>query len=555
MRFISQIARPTGRVFARVSLILLLAHPSSIHIKEPMMNHKPARFTLALSVILTLLALLWMPAGPARAVSQIFITPNGSGDCSQASPCSLTNGLALALEGDTIFAGAGVYTAASGNEVVLLDQPVNFNGGWNGAPSGGIVRNQNAYISIIDGQNARRGMTINYTPSATVYPVVSGWTIRNGNATGLSDTCSVWAFTGVGCGGGIYINGADPMIVSNIIHSNNAAMLDTGLGGGGGIYLLDSEGAIIVGNEIHGNNSNPAGEGWGGGIYIHNSRYQTYVESNDIHNNDSSIIDEAHIGSGIAINNNLDGIEVTNNQIHDNGQASLSYNGSAIFCQYCSNQVNIESNQMLDNHGDNALALSYSSPLVQLNTIINPGSNTGFYFGSGAAGQIINVFNNIIARHAETNIHGAQTSFTNTSMTLFHNSLADAPIGISIENSPGLGSLFLQFSNGIVSGHSVTGISTSGPVTLVVTNTLFHANEADGVTGSDPFFGDPAFKSPVTYNYHLSRGSQAIDRIASGLHFDIDGDARPFGSGTTAFDAGADEFIHSLFFFLPVTVR
>ncbi len=84
---------------------------------------------------------------------------------------------------------------------------------------------------------------------------------------------------------------------------------------------------------------------------------------------------------------------------------------------------------------------------------------------------------------------------------------------------------------------------------------MFYNNLADGVTGSNPLAGDPNFKSPINYNYHLNRGSQAIDRLASGLTLDIDGDTRPFGSGDTRFDAGADEFIHSSFFFLPLSVR
>jgi hypothetical protein len=526
---------------------------SSIHkSKERIMNRRSKPSSLVLSVILAMLLMLALPQVPVRAASQIFITPSGSGSCSQASPCNLATGLALAVTGDAIFAGAGVYTASSGNEVALLDEPIYLYGGWNGAASGPITRDPQVYVSILDGQNLRRGLTINYTPSAGIRPVVQGWTIRYGNATGLTDTCQVWAFTGAGCGGGIYINGSDPMIVGNIIHSNNAATVDTGLGGGGGIYLVNSAATLIFDNEIHDNNSNPAGEGWGGGIYIKESGGDIIVDQNDIHHNDNSAIEEPHYGSGLALHDNTGALLVKNNRIHDNAQEGPYHIGNALFCQYCNNQVTIQGNQMLDNLGDSALALSYSSPLVQQNTIINPGSTMGLLFGSGTTGQAINIFNNIIARHSWVNIHSQQTSSTNTSATLIHNSLADAPVGLMVGSSPGLGSYTIVFSKGIVSGHTDIGITNTAPAILSVADTLFHDNFADGVIGTNPLYGDPAFKSPVTYNYHLGRSSQAIDRLASGLSLDIDGDARPFGSSVTPIDAGADEFIHSVFFFLPL---
>ena len=167
----------------------------------------------------------------------------------------------------------------------------------------------------------------------------------------------------------------------------------------------------------------------------------------------------------------------------------------------------------------------------------------------------MNLFNNIIARHDNYNIYGMMTSMINTSVTMMHNTLADASIGMHVQSSSGLGSFTILFSNGIVSGHTETGISSSGPLTLLISDTLFFNNLADGVTGSNPLTGDPKYKSPISYNYHLNRGSQAIDRIASGFGLDIDGDTRPFGSSGTPFDAGADEFIHSVFFFLPLSLR
>ena len=309
-------------------------------------------------------------------------------------------------------------------------------------------------------------------------------------------------------------------------------------------------------NQIHDNNSNTWGEGWGGGIYFHQSGGDCELAENEIYNNDLVVdVDDYHYGSGIMLMMNTAPVEVINNQIHDNGQTDPSYQGSAIGCQYCTNQVIIQSNWLLDNEGDSALMLSYSSPFVQQNTIINPGASMGIFFGSGYTGQTMNLFSNIIARHQWVNLYGMMSSMTDTTVTLMHNTLADSQVGLLVESSPGLGTFTVQFSNGIVSGHTDTGIASTGPLTLMVNDSLFHENDVDGVTGTNPLTGNPNFKSPVNYNYHLNRGSQAIDRIASGFGLDIDGDTRPYGSGETRFDAGADEFIYSLFFFLPVTVR
>jgi parallel beta-helix repeat protein len=517
--------------------------------------NKPQPF-LRFTIIITFLLLVIQPITPVKAEATVFVSPGGSGtDCDQGSPCNLQYALEHAELGDAFYAAAGTYTG-TGNEVALIDLPLYFHGGWNGAPTGSPVTDPDLYVSVLDGQNARRVLTIAIDPSLLEQTVVDGWTVRNGNATALADTCEVWAFAGGGCGGGIYIDANNVLIANNIIHSNTAANSESELGGGGGIYVKESSDVTVFGNQIHDNNSNTWGEGWGGGIYFHESGGDCELAENEIYNSDLVVdMDDYHYGSGIMLMMNTAQIEVINNQIHDNGQIDPSYQGSAIGCQYCTNQVTIQSNQLLDNEGDSALMLSYSSPLVQQNTIINPGASAGIFFGSNSTGQALNLFNNIITRHDNYNIYGMMTSMTNTSVTMMQNTLADASIGMRLESSPGLGSFSILFTNGIVSDHSDTGISSAGPLTLIVSDTLFYNNLANGVTGSNPLAGNPNFKSPVNYNYHLNRGSQAIDRIASGLGMDIDGDTRPFGSGDTSFDAGADEFIHSLFFFLPVTMR
>jgi hypothetical protein len=70
-------------------------------------------------------------------------------------------------------------------------------------------------------------------------------------------------------------------------------------------------------------------------------------------------------------------------------------------------------------------------------------------------------------------------------------------------------------------------------------HTLFWANDHDGIQGTNPVFGDPAFVDPGAGDYHLAPGSAAIDAgVEAGESSDVDGDPRPFGPAP---DIGADE--------------
>ena len=134
---------------------------------------------------------------------------------------------------------------------------------------------------------------------------------------------------------------------------------------------------------------------------------------------------------------------------------------------------------------------------------------------------------------------------------MIHNTLANSVYGLYVSTS-NAGALY--FDRGIVSGSGTAGIymTPGSGIDPSVSYTLFFDNAVDGDTGEYPFFGDPLFRNPVGYDYHLKRGSAAIDRIHDGgLAEDIDDDDRPFGSGATPYDLGADEFIWSDFFFMP----
>ena len=98
------------------------------------------------------------------------------------------------------------------------------------------------------------------------------------------------------------------------------------------------------------------------------------------------------------------------------------------------------------------------------------------------------------------------------------------------------------------------GLTNTFPAsaTLSADHTLFWANDHDGVQGTNPLHGDPAFVDSEGGDYHIGPGSAAIDAGAdAGVTTDIDGDQRPAGPLP---DVGADEAWRWAYY-LPLVVR
>ncbi|HEY54073.1 MAG TPA: hypothetical protein G4N94_11510 [Caldilineae bacterium] len=99
------------------------------------------------------------------------------------------------------------------------------------------------------------------------------------------------------------------------------------------------------------------------------------------------------------------------------------------------------------------------------------------------------------------------------------------------------------------------GISVATSSTATLNSTLWHANNTNwsgNVIHNNDHTGDPKF---ALDGYHLTAGSAAIDKgVNAGVTTDIDGDARPYGSG---YDIGADEYSGTVGrvykMFLPLT--
>jgi hypothetical protein len=517
------------------------------------------RQTLRIIILFSLIILIAHPAIPVHAATERFVSETGGGvACTRAAPCSLTQGLGSVLEDDILYAQAGTYlsgTSGAVNEVVYLDKTFAFLGGWDGGTVGPIIRNYGT--SILDAKHSRRVITIN--GDSTVHPTVNGWTIQNGNASNLPNTCKALVGDIEGCGGGIYVNGAEPIISNNIIRDNVAAnAIAAGRGAGGGIYVYRSAGTLIRANEIFSNDAHVNGLGEGGAVYFFESGGKTTAMENEIYRNeDSSTSYFNHSGIAFYVISNTDQIQIYDNDIHDNNPASETYSGVAVLCQYCESNMLIDENHIYDNNGVSAISSGYGNPTIQQNTIINKGIQVGIDLHATdiiphTPGLFALVANNIIADHTDYNIR-IHTGLTEENHTqLIHNTLVDSDYGLYISMND---TSTVSFDRGIISGAGVVGIyQEPGPlVAPLVSHTLFDNNTADGIVGDFPLYGDPLFVDPDVGNFHLQAGSAAINVVTDGgLAEDIDDDDRPNGYGPTPYDVGADEFVWQYFRFLPL---
>src|SRR5260221_3217180 len=137
-----------------------------------------AAIGLSFSFAAAALTLVFHLVQAAPAAAARFVAANGAGSaCAQNNPCQLQTALGLAGDGDVIYVKQGVYTG-TGAAVITITQSITLYGGWNGIPTGPVVRNPAAYPTLIDAQGHRRGMFV----SAGITPTIDAFVIQNGNA-------------------------------------------------------------------------------------------------------------------------------------------------------------------------------------------------------------------------------------------------------------------------------------------------------------------------------------------------------------------------------------
>ena len=191
------------------------------------MSHKIFRSVLVLIIGIGLAVISTPP--PALAAGPWYVSPTGNdgNNClSPATACATINGaLDKASSGDTVYVAEGTYIG-TGSEVLLINKDIMVSGGWDAGFSA------QSGISTIDGQGARRGVTVQSGVTATI----QHFTLQNGNVTGN--------------GGGVNNAGTLTIIESSI--TGNVA----GNGSGSAIYNASTGILSLNQSSIRHNGSN-----------------------------------------------------------------------------------------------------------------------------------------------------------------------------------------------------------------------------------------------------------------------------------------------------------
>ncbi len=210
--------------------------------------------------------------------------PSGFGKyCTQVHPCRFVTEVAsvVSQQRSTVYVAKGRYFGDGNPDhaVVRIDGSGGWNvtvlGGWNGAPTGPIVRDPAANESILDGAGVQRVIYVG--PAAQ--PVFDGLTITGGRATGTSSPDSD--------GGGIFLDLADPVIARCVITGNVARYY------GGGILSLGGH-PIITACAILSNSCQDGGGGLtvsGGALMLSDST----VAGNQSNNGAALDVDGAYL--------------------------------------------------------------------------------------------------------------------------------------------------------------------------------------------------------------------------------------------------------------------
>jgi hypothetical protein len=281
---------------------------------QPVFFYFWASIALMLAVIFSMLGVqpvLARGSSQGTATTWYVITSgNDANDCqTSATACATIQGaLGKAASGDTIKVATGTYTASSGTEVVLISKNITFSGGWDETFSAQDGK------SSIDGQKARRGITVNNTAIASVdhfkirngYNSTQGGGLQNSGRLSLSDS-DISGNVSDRMGGGIYNSGL--LTIDNSSISQNSAGTNGYYGdGGGGIYVT---GTLTLNNStISGNTGN-----FGEGVLLYNGTFNS---------NNSTISGNKSYG----FRNENGKITLQNTIVAGNGGSSDCYNNT-----------------------------------------------------------------------------------------------------------------------------------------------------------------------------------------------------------------------------------
>ena len=498
---------------------------------------------------LLLVALFLFLNGTSQAAradaSDLFVSSTGSGSaCTQAAPCDLQTALSQSINGDTLYFAGGTYTG-SGGAVVTITKSINLYGGWDGTTTTPALRDPNTYLTVLDGESLRRVIVI--TGTINITPTIDGFTITGGNATGLGGGL----FAGSDAGGGIYSLNASPIIQRNVITGNLASTQAGVRAMGGGIYIKDAPApATVRYNQILSNTaSTGTKQGEGAGIFLEGA---ADIVNNTFRDNVACKSCSQAYGGGLMVGWTTDQALIAYNLFESN-QAKK---GAGIYLTWSA--VQVSHNTIISNTATiwGAGLYSYYDRGSYINANMVKSNNSTVY-GGGLSIYITkppgptNLINNVIINN-HAGIHGggvyANSDWNLSAITMAHNTLVGNGEGVFVNKN-----LTATLINNIVVSHTL-GITLADPSGgILADHTLFWANTDDGMRGSNPVDGDPAFEGLSGSNHHISAASAARNTgVNAGVTVDFDGTARP---KETYYDIGADEYWLSSDVYLPLVVN
>ncbi len=370
----------------------------------------------------------------------------------RAAPAAVIN-----VPGGAATIQAGINAASNGDVVQVAPgtyiENINFDG-----KAITVVSTGGTAATTINGGAA--GHVVTFSSGEGSQSVLSGFTITNG-----------LSYSGVGEGGGIYVDNSSPTISGNVITGNFAC------GGGGGIAAYFGS-PTIQSNTIT-NNSQYTGcsGGLGGGGLLLEGTGAPMVISNMILNNSWL----SGNGGGIGIDG---GTSILMNNLISGNLATGVVNGAG---------VPAASGGGIDTEND-------SDPLMVDNIIVNNtadlGGGAAFSVSSDSMGPI--VVNNTIAGNTTTQNAGSALYATGYDgpTELFNNLLIGAPSQNAVYCDPSYNIVPPVFENNDVFSAGGSGFQGSCTVS---------AGQYGNISA------DPLFVSSASGDYHLSASSPAID--------------------------------------------
>jgi hypothetical protein len=320
-----------------------------------------------------------VPGQAGSTAGLCYVAPGGDdgNDCSSVVDACETINAALDESGcdGTINVASGTYTGTGSEAVVSITRSIALSGGWDAA-----FTEQNG-TSIIDGEDARRGIVVN----SGVTAFIEQFTISRGEwdgAAGISNNgiltlfeCTVKNNNDIGDsnseGGGIRNGDSGTLFLFNSTVSDNQS------GSGAGIF--NTEGKVVITNStISGNSARGTGGGinnLGGTIYINNatiSNNSDNEESDDpiaggIYNDEEGTV---YLKNSIVAQNNNGGSDC-NGTITSSGYNLIGDTSTCTFTPTAGDMINVDAKlgTLQDNGGLTFThALQMGSPAINRGT-------------------------------------------------------------------------------------------------------------------------------------------------------------------------------------------